>query len=74
MDSPIQALPSEGYLTKSETINGAQEIEEQISDFLIKMEEEAGEYYVETELEKLGILKRKSPLAKGRNDKIWDNM
>ena len=59
MDSPIQALPSQGYLTESETLDDDKEIEEQISDFLIKMEEEAGEYYIETELERFGILKMK---------------
>ena len=37
MDTKVETLPSEGYLTESETIDGSKEIEEQISDFLIKI-------------------------------------
>lgn len=33
----MEVLPSEGYLTESETVDGSKEIEEQISDFLIKV-------------------------------------
>ena len=40
MDTKVEALPSEGYLTESETVDGSKEIEEQISDFLIKIENE----------------------------------
>lgn len=39
----VEILPSEGYLTESETADGSKEIEEQISDFLIKIE---GEIYL----------------------------
>ena len=38
MDTKVEALPSEGYLTESETADGSKEIEGQISDFLIKIE------------------------------------
>jgi hypothetical protein len=37
MDTKIETLPSEGYLTESETADGSKDIEEQISDFLIKI-------------------------------------
>ena len=37
MDTKVEILPSEGYLTGSETVDGTKEIEEQISDFLIKI-------------------------------------
>lgn len=40
MDAKIETLPSEGYLTESETTDGSKEIEEQISDFIIKIENE----------------------------------
>ena len=37
MDTRVDVLPSEGYLTESETVDGSREIEEQISDFLMKI-------------------------------------
>jgi hypothetical protein len=37
MDIPVEALPSEGYLTENETADGSEEIEEQISDFVLKI-------------------------------------
>ncbi|MCI8491362.1 MAG: hypothetical protein HFJ04_14195 [Lachnospiraceae bacterium] len=37
MDAKVETLPSEGYLTESETADGSKDIEEQISDFLIKI-------------------------------------
>lgn len=37
MDTKVETLPSEGYLTERETTDGSKEIEEQISDFLIKI-------------------------------------
>jgi len=40
MDVKVETLPSEGYLTESETTDGSKEIEEQISDFVIKIENE----------------------------------
>ena len=40
MDTKIEILPSEGYLTESETIDGSKDIKEQISDFVIKIENE----------------------------------
>ena len=42
-DAKVEVLPSEGYLTENETADGSKEIEEQISDFLIKIE---GEVYL----------------------------
>ena len=35
LDVLVETLPSEGYLTDSETVDGSKLIEEQISDFLI---------------------------------------
>lgn len=43
MDVKVEMLPSEGYLTESETADGSKNIEEQISDFLIRIE---GEVYL----------------------------
>ena len=40
MDARIETLPSEGFLTESETADGSKDIEEQISDFVIKIESE----------------------------------
>lgn len=37
LDAKVEVLPSEGYLTESETADGRKKIEEQISDFLIKI-------------------------------------
>lgn len=37
MNTKVDVLPSEGYLTESDTLDGSREIEEQISDFLIKI-------------------------------------
>lgn len=39
-DVKVEILPSEGYLTENETADGSKKIEEQISDFLIKIENE----------------------------------
>jgi len=36
-DAKVEILPSEGYLTENETPDGSKEIEEQISDFLVKI-------------------------------------
>lgn len=36
----VDVLPSEGYLTENESADGSKEIEEQISDFLIKIKDE----------------------------------
>ena len=43
MNVEVEILPSEGYLTENETEDGSKEIEEQISDFLIKI---GGEIYL----------------------------
>ena len=40
LDTKVEVLSSEGYLTESETANGSKEIEEQISDFVIKIKNE----------------------------------
>ena len=37
MNEKVEILPSEGYLTENKTEDGSKEIEEQISDFLIKI-------------------------------------
>jgi hypothetical protein len=37
MDMEVEALPSEGYLTETDTKDGSTDIEEQISDFVLKM-------------------------------------
>ena len=40
LDVKVDVLPSDGYLTENETADGSKEIEEQISDFLIKIRDE----------------------------------
>jgi hypothetical protein len=40
MNAEIEVLPSEGYLTENETNGGSKDIEEKISDFLMKIENE----------------------------------
>lgn len=40
LDVKVDVLPSEGYLTENETADGGKEIEEQVSDFLIKIKDE----------------------------------
>lgn len=37
MDIKVEMLPSEGFLTENETTDGSKEIEEQISDFVMKI-------------------------------------
>jgi hypothetical protein len=37
-DAKVETLPSEGYLTERETADGRKDIEEEISDFIIKIE------------------------------------
>ena len=37
MDAEIETIPSEGYLTEEETADGSKNIEEQISDFVIRI-------------------------------------
>ena len=43
MDTKVEILPSEGFLTENETGDGSKEIQEQISDFLIRI---GGEIYL----------------------------
>lgn len=43
VDVKVEVLPSEGYLTENETPDGSRDIEEQISDFLIRI---GGEVYL----------------------------
>ena len=43
MDVKVEVLHSEGYLTENETVDGSREIEEEVSDFLIRIE---GEVYL----------------------------
>lgn len=43
LNTNVEVLPSEGYLTENETVDGSKELEEQISDFLIKIK---GEIYL----------------------------
>jgi hypothetical protein len=40
MNAKIEALPSEGYFTERETQEGSEDIEEKISDFLMRIENE----------------------------------
>jgi hypothetical protein len=40
LDARVETLPSEGYLTESETVDGSKEVEEHISDFVLRIENE----------------------------------
>ena len=40
LDVKVDVLPPESYLTENEPADGSKEIEEQISDFLIKIKDE----------------------------------
>ncbi len=40
LDAEVEVLPSEGYLTESDTVDGSREIEEQISDFVMRIGDE----------------------------------
>ncbi|MBR1723079.1 MAG: hypothetical protein IJ727_11485 [Treponema sp.] len=40
LDTPVETLPTEGYLSDAETDKGEKKIEEQIADFLIKIKDE----------------------------------
>lgn len=42
-NAKVEVLPSEGYITENETEDGSRKIEEQISDFLIRI---GGEIYL----------------------------
>ncbi len=72
MDTKIEILPSEGYLTENETIDGSKDIKEQISDFVIKIENEErlvnimGGTVIETESEKL----IRKGIAEGKAEEI----
>ncbi len=37
MDAEVSVLPSEGFLTENETVDGSRKVEEQVSDFLIRI-------------------------------------
>ena len=43
IDTKVEVLLSEGYLTEEQTVDGSSDIKEQISDFLMKIE---GEVYL----------------------------
>lgn len=76
-DYPIHAdvmvLPSEGYLTESETADGSREIEEQISDFLLKIGQEV--YLLECQSyndDSMAIRIAEYAFIAARQSAVWD--
>ena len=73
MDIRVDVLASEGYLTESETADGSKEIEEQISDFLIKIGDEV--YVLESQSYddgSMAIRIAEYAFIVGRQFSVWD--
>ena len=73
MDVEVETLPSEGYLTERETADGSKNIEEQISDFVIKIESEV--YVLECQSYddgSMAIRIAEYAFIVGRQSAVWD--
>ncbi len=73
MDVRVDVLPSEGYLTERETADGSKEIEEQISDFLIRIGDEV--YLLESQSYddgSMAIRIAEYAFIVGRQFAVWD--
>ncbi len=73
LDAKVDVLPSEGYLTENETADGSKEIEEQISDFLIKIGSEA--YLIECQSyddDSMAIRIAEYAFITARQFAVWD--
>lgn len=72
-DADVTILPSEGYLTESETADGSKEIEEQISDFLLKIGQEV--YLLECQSyndDSMAIRIAEYAFIAARQSAVWD--
>ena len=73
LDTEVAILPSEGYLTENETADGSKEIEEQISDFLLKVGSEV--YLLECQSyndDSMAIRIAEYTFLAARQSAIWD--
>ncbi len=73
VDADVTILPSEGYLTESETVDGSREIEEQISDFLLKIGQEV--YLLECQSyndDSMAIRIAEYAFIAARQSAVWD--
>ena len=73
LDAEITVLPSEGYLTDSETADGGKKIEEQISDFLLRIGNET--YLLECQSyndDSMAIRIAEYAFITARQSAIWD--
>ena len=73
LDAEITVLPSEGYLTDSETADGGKKIEEQISDFLLRIGNET--YLLECQSyndDSMAIRIAEYTFITARQSAIWD--
>ena len=73
VDADVAVLPSEGYLTESETADGSKEIEEQISDFLLKIGQEV--YLLECQSyndDSMAIRIAEYAFIAARQSAVWD--
>lgn len=73
VDTDVTILPSEGYLTESETADGSKEIEEQISDFLLKIGQEV--YLLECQSyndDSMAIRIAEYAFIAARQSAVWD--
>nr|WP_289765543.1 hypothetical protein [uncultured Acetatifactor sp.] len=73
VDADVTVLPSEGYLTESETADGSKEIEEQISDFLLKIGQEV--YLLECQSyndDSMAIRIAEYAFIAARQSAVWD--
>lgn len=74
MDSKVSVLPSEGFLTENETADGSREIEEQVSDFLIRIEN--GVYLLECQSyddDSMAVRIAEYAFIAARQSASWDN-
>ena len=73
MNAEVTILPSEGYLTEGETADGSKAIEEQISDFLLKIGQEV--YLLECQSyndDSMAIRIAEYAFIAARQSAVWD--
>lgn len=73
LDTKVDVLPSEGYLTENETADGSKEIEGRISDFLIKIGSEV--YLLESQSyddDSMAIRIAEYAFITARQFAVWD--
>lgn len=74
MDAEVSVLPSEGFLTENETADGSREIEEQVTDFLIRIGN--GVYLLECQSyddDSMAVRIAEYAFIAARQSASWDN-